>query len=276
MSVSRIFGHSIKEEVEEFAHGHFARKLVDAIENHINDPYFGLVQLADLTGVDYKGLTKLCRELTGDTPAKYLLKKRLQYSERLLSTSAEPIQNIACDSGFMSYSGFWKAFTKSYGCTPQHYRSVNNKNLKSEILEWNMSLLAEKSDEFTKLIRQEPFMAEVLRQMLEHLSIPGMTLEILSDHLKVSSVLLTKYTKQYLKIPPMKLVQQLRLLLAAELLSDESNAIASIAYQVGFFDQAHFTKAFKTLFDVTPGVFRKTRITIKGISWLEEILPSEM
>lgn len=276
MSVFRVLERPTEEMPGTINSNQCAQTIDSLIEKHLNDPYFGAAQLADLIGMSEKGLARTCREVTGNTPSKYILKKRLEYSSKLIAVSEEPLQNIAIDSGFMSYSGFWKAFRRNFGLTPQQYRTDNNIELKTPILEWNISLLAEESDLLVTLFRQQPVVANLFRELLIQIPVSGVTLEMLSDHLNVSTVGLMRLTKEHLDITPMKLQQQLRLLFAAELLYKSSDALASIAFRAGFFDQAHFTRSFKALFGLTPGAFRKTGITIKGIEWLKEVLLSEM
>ena len=48
-----------------------------------------------------------------------------------------------------------------------------------------------------------------------------------------------------------------RLQHAAELLNNKNKSIAEISYEVGYNDQAYFTRAFKKQFGVSPSEFRK-------------------
>src|SRR5260370_5727054 len=50
----------------------------------------------------------------------------------------------------------------------------------------------------------------------------------------------------------------LRLTWAAGRLRDSDDAIARIAHEAGFFDQSHFTRAFKQFFGVTPLAYRRS------------------
>ncbi|MEL6557090.1 MAG: AraC family transcriptional regulator [Bacteroidota bacterium] len=276
MSVFRVLGHPTEELPQTINSNQCILTIDSLIEKRLNDPYFGAGQLADLMGMSEKGLARICREVTGNTPSKYILKKRLEYSRKLIAVSEEPLQNIATDSGFMSYSGFWKAFRRNFGLTPQQYRTDNHIELKTQTLEWDISLLAEESAQLVTLLRQQPVIAKLFKELLIQIPVSGVALETLSDHLNTSTVSLIRLTKENLEVTPMKLLQQLRLLFAAELLYDSANSIASIAFSAGFFDQAHFTRSFKMLFGLTPGAFRKTGITISGIDWLKEVLLTEM
>jgi len=49
----------------------------------------------------------------------------------------------------------------------------------------------------------------------------------------------------------------LRLSWAAGMLADGDDEIAQIALRAGFFDQSHFTRAFKRQFGFTPAAYRQ-------------------
>jgi AraC-like DNA-binding protein len=52
-------------------------------------------------------------------------------------------------------------------------------------------------------------------------------------------------------------VRERRLAHAANLMRDNERTLADIAAAVGFYDQAHFTRAFKARFGATPAAYRK-------------------
>jgi len=58
-------------------------------------------------------------------------------------------------------------------------------------------------------------------------------------------------------IPVGSYTRGLRLSWAAGRLRDSDDAIARIAHEAGFFDQSHFTRAFKQFFGVTPLAYRR-------------------
>jgi AraC family transcriptional regulator len=51
--------------------------------------------------------------------------------------------------------------------------------------------------------------------------------------------------------------RQLRLDAASRLLSGSEMPLAEIAYEVGFCDQAHFSRAFRSAYGATPSTYRK-------------------
>ena len=56
------------------------------------------------------------------TPAEFILKKRLDYAEKLLLTTDLPVKTIALNSGFNSPLYFSKCFQRAYRQSPGQYR----------------------------------------------------------------------------------------------------------------------------------------------------------
>jgi AraC-like DNA-binding protein len=60
-------------------------------------------------------------------------------------------------------------------------------------------------------------------------------------------------------MPPYRWVRAFRLEQAKELLFNSSLSLAQIAYDCGFADQSHFTRAFAAATGTTPGAWRRAR-----------------
>lgn len=63
------------------------------------------------------------KDTYGMTPHKFLVEFRLKKAGELILATDYPINEICFAVGFTEYSGFYKAFTKKYGNSPQDYRS---------------------------------------------------------------------------------------------------------------------------------------------------------
>ena len=79
----------------------------------------------------------------------------------------------------------------------------------------------------------------------------------LADLLHCSKFYFLREFKKLVGITPYQYLMDKRLDQAKYLLSSTKGAIASVGYELGFNDQAHFTRAFKKQFGLTPGQFQK-------------------
>jgi AraC family transcriptional regulator, exoenzyme S synthesis regulatory protein ExsA len=62
----------------------------------------------------------------GESPAKWLLNKRLDHSLKLLSNSNKTIADISFESGFENSTHFSHAFRKHFGVSPLKYRQTKS------------------------------------------------------------------------------------------------------------------------------------------------------
>ncbi|KQY56789.1 MULTISPECIES: GlxA family transcriptional regulator [unclassified Nocardioides] len=69
-----------------------------------------------------RNFTRRFSEVTGTTPATWVLARRLDESRRLLESTTWPIDRIARTSGFRSVVTFRQNFTAAYSTTPTSYR----------------------------------------------------------------------------------------------------------------------------------------------------------
>lgn len=102
-------------------------------EKPYRDTTFNRTVLAKLLGTNEKYVADAVREGAGTTVSNYITDIRLNCSLELLSDESgdgEPmsLDDIARDSGFGSYSSFWRAFQKKYSMTPSEYRSLHYEN----------------------------------------------------------------------------------------------------------------------------------------------------
>ncbi len=69
-------------------------------------------------------LNELFRRHYHATPAAVLTRARMDYAQRALAETDEPIGEIALDAGCESLSSFYENFRKATALTPQEYRSL--------------------------------------------------------------------------------------------------------------------------------------------------------
>ncbi|WP_221566799.1 bifunctional transcriptional activator/DNA repair enzyme AdaA [Alkalihalobacillus sp. TS-13] len=70
-------------------------------------------------------LQRVFKRMTGTTPSKMLVQKRMEKAKDLLSDHNTSISEVAKHVGYSSVSHFSSVFKKTTGCTPIEYRSKN-------------------------------------------------------------------------------------------------------------------------------------------------------
>jgi len=81
-----------------------------------------LAELASLCGCSLATFKRRFNKYYNDSPAKYLLQKKLEKSIQLLSIEGHSIGEIAYECGFNNINHFNKSFKKQYGRTPSQSR----------------------------------------------------------------------------------------------------------------------------------------------------------
>lgn len=100
------------------------RPSVAYLEKHITERGWNLRQVAALSGVSETYFRTLFTRQYGCTPLQYVLKKRIQMAEKMLSETDKPISEIAERCGFHSKAFFYTQFQKSVGLSPEEFRKI--------------------------------------------------------------------------------------------------------------------------------------------------------
>lgn len=81
--------------------------------------------LKDFARLSHRSLSTFKRDFRktyNQSPGKWLLQKRLEYSAVLLNNPAVNVSQVALDCGFEDLSHFSRAFKEKFGVSPAHYR----------------------------------------------------------------------------------------------------------------------------------------------------------
>jgi len=98
------------------------QEILRYIRNHI-DSDLSLSELSALFHTNRTTLTQRIKELTGLTPAQYVLEERLNQSCPDLLFTSLSVENIALKYGFSGENYYIRAFRKRFGKSPLQYRA---------------------------------------------------------------------------------------------------------------------------------------------------------
>jgi AraC-like DNA-binding protein len=98
------------------------KRVLDFIEEHLERD-IGLVELASVAGLSVTHFAHAFKAQQGLAPYRYIMRRRIERSKRLLRTTDETIAAVAAQSGFSSQSRFSRMFARDVGTPPSAYRS---------------------------------------------------------------------------------------------------------------------------------------------------------
>lgn len=105
---------------------------------------------------------------------------------------------------------------------------------------------------------KDNFIVNKILQYL-HMNIEShVTLDDIASHLKITPQYAVSCFKKHMNISLMKYSKKIRIDRSKVLLMTSSKSILEIALTLGFYDQSHFTKTFKSFEGISPSEFRNT------------------
>jgi AraC-like DNA-binding protein len=102
----------------------------------------------------------------------------------------------------------------------------------------------------------QKFLKNVLDLIEKYMEKESFNVMSLAGQVNMSEAQLNRKLNALIDQPPGKLIRSMRLQRAADLLKQNAGNIAEICYQVGFSDQANFTRSFKKQFGVSPSQYK--------------------
>ncbi len=103
-----------------------------------------------------------------------------------------------------------------------------------------------------RISQHDSFLKKVLQNINNHLSNEHFSVEMLCKEIGVSERQLQRKLKAITNKSPNKLICSIRLHRAKEMIINQQDTIAEIAYQAGFSNPSYFSKCFKKEFAVSP------------------------
>ncbi len=121
--LSRRRGTSSIEQPRSF--GGLSRTNRSRVEDHIRahlSETITLTDLARLTGLTTRHLSRAFRASFSETPMQYVVALRMDQAARMLTGTRAPITQVALDCGFSHPQHFSSSFNKMIGCSPSEFR----------------------------------------------------------------------------------------------------------------------------------------------------------
>lgn len=103
----------------------------------------------------------------------------------------------------------------------------------------------------------ERLLQRIVKIVNENLSNPDLTSDMIAQEVGLSRVHLYRKLKELTNQSARNYIRNIRLVKAAELLSQKKMAIAEVAYQVGFANPNNFATAFKEMYGVSPTTYNE-------------------
>jgi signal transduction histidine kinase/DNA-binding response OmpR family regulator/ligand-binding sensor domain-containing protein len=103
----------------------FLNKVLNVIENHMDDADFSIEELSREVACSHMQLYRKLKGLAGQTPSQFLRTIRLKRAADLLRAKSDNVTQIAYTVGFNSPSYFNKCFKEQFGCTPVQFSKKN-------------------------------------------------------------------------------------------------------------------------------------------------------
>lgn len=97
----------------------------DAMDRHYAEP-LDVPALAAITHLSASQFGRVFKQVYGETPHRYLQRRRIERAMTLLRQTSRPITEIAWDVGFASLGTFSRTFTRIVGRTPTDFRSEHS------------------------------------------------------------------------------------------------------------------------------------------------------
>ena len=97
------------------------------VENHLNDPDFGIQALADEIGMSHSNLYKRVKSISGQSVSAFIRFIRLRKAAELMVSTEYNVNEIAFETGFNDAKYFSKQFLKVFQMNPSEFIKKHRK-----------------------------------------------------------------------------------------------------------------------------------------------------
>jgi AraC-like DNA-binding protein len=112
-----------------------APELLDRLTAYVEENYAKPITMAELSRQYYistSTISHLFKQKLGVSFYRYVTQRRLIAAKTLIE-KGHSLEDVAAQTGFSDYSGFYRAFKQEYGISPQQYRSIQEANEKPDL-----------------------------------------------------------------------------------------------------------------------------------------------
>jgi signal transduction histidine kinase/ligand-binding sensor domain-containing protein/DNA-binding response OmpR family regulator len=113
-----------------------------------------------------------------------------------------------------------------------------------------------KPSEVSVISADQLFLEKIIHHIESNFGDEQFSVEALAAEVNMSVTQLSRKLKALIDQPPGQMIRSFRLQRAADLLKQKAGTVSEISYQVGFNDNAYFSRAFKKQFGVSPSEYQ--------------------
>jgi AraC-like DNA-binding protein len=118
---------SIRREVAPRCSGfprYMVRRIEELLDARLEDRHT-VAELARSTGYSTSHFFRMFRQSFGITPRAYVMRRRLELAQQLLTRTDRRLADVALRAGFCDQAHLTRSFRKSIGTTPRAFRVLN-------------------------------------------------------------------------------------------------------------------------------------------------------
>ena len=93
-----------------------------AVEEHLNEPEFNVVSLAEAMNMSRSTLSRKIKVITGKTPLDFIKDIKMQHACRMLENKTATVADVITALGYSDYKNFTQSFKEAFGMSPGEYQ----------------------------------------------------------------------------------------------------------------------------------------------------------
>ena len=93
-----------------------------AVEEHLNEPEFNVVSLAEAMNMSRSTLSRKIKVITGKTPLDFIKDIKMQHACRMLENKTATVADVITALGYSDYKNFTQSFKEAFGMSAGEYQ----------------------------------------------------------------------------------------------------------------------------------------------------------